>query len=91
VSAPKQELPKPQLSWDEALSLNAVDRDQLLERLHDHTRPQLSLGGRKVSLLRWTWQITDLRDGSVITSGRALTERAMLRRRYRAYHEELHR
>jgi hypothetical protein len=91
VSAPKQELPKPELSWDEALELAAADRDQLLERLHDHTRPQLYKAARKVSLLRWTWRLIDLRDDSVLACGSAFSGRAAWRRCHRAYDKELHR
>ena len=73
------------------MNLAAADRDKLLERITDHTRPQLNKAARKVSLLRWTWRLTDIRDDSVIASGSAWSEWSAWRSCHRAYMKELHR
>jgi hypothetical protein len=71
------------LSWDEAMKLAAVDREQLIERLN---RDQYSWSERYDGWLRrWHWRVQIATTGVNVASGRALTKRAAIRRRHRAY------
>lgn len=49
--------------------------------------PQHHRSGRRVGILHWTWEVTDhaVSPHELLASGRAMTERGMLRRRHRAY------
>jgi hypothetical protein len=79
------------LSWDEALRLAKEDRDALAGRMvEDVSRPRLRLDGPRFDrdqpvLRRWTWSVTNTTDGLVLAQGRAMTQRAAYRRRWRAY------
>jgi hypothetical protein len=49
--------------------------------------PQHHSSGRRVGIFHWTWEVTDhaVSPHELLASGRAMTERGMLRRRHRAY------
>ncbi|MCW2768504.1 MAG: hypothetical protein JWO11_4463 [Nocardioides sp.] len=77
------------LSWDEAMRLAAVDREQLLAELR---KPQLRKHVRRAGWLRWHWWLTDDNkpdaDATVVVHT-ALTQRSAWRRCHRAYLTEL--
>lgn len=76
------------LTWDEAVALARKDRDQLVAELRAaEQRPFYEMRKRLVGGFgprRWAWEIADT-TGAVLASGGAWTEKAMYRRRYRAY------
>jgi hypothetical protein len=71
--------PAPQLVF----GANAVDRDQLLAKLHLVQRQGCT------GWLRHWWRIEDETTGISVASGRALTAWAATRRKHRAYLREL--
>jgi hypothetical protein len=77
---------------DAALALAAADRDQLLDMLAEHkARPVIRQHQEYRGFLRrWHWFVEDETSGRLLAVGWALTERACIRRKFRAYLRELH-
>lgn len=75
------------LTWEEAVAQAARDAAVLAARLRaEQARMRLSLRERYCGLLSgWDWRVVDESTGETLARGHALTERAMHRRRYRAY------
>jgi len=68
----------------------AFERAGRLARVE--ARAELGMGGGYAGFWRrWVWSVDDVATGFHLVTGRALTERSFLRRRYAAYLRELDR
>ena len=81
------------LSPEEAQALaDEIRAAREARRRIEEARTRLGLRGGYAGLLRrWEWKVFDLTTGKDLATGRALTERAMCRRRYAAYLQVLDR